>query len=414
MRKAPTFWLAILVTPVMVAAAPPLHANDAQVVPDGNGARNYFAPMPPRAGLEVMTDGLQRSIFDAVTRAARARGQTAPQADARLEAFAATLARTLGPDEVPGLELQEFLLSHFGLAEPIPQLEMLQVIMDDDVIHDKVRRDLPRVLADGPFGRVGIGVQRRFLGRTSLVVALQRVEVEMLPIPRRLEVSSSAMVAGRLLAGLRDPKVLVAPPGGREVRTLPVRTSGDSFQTSFKCEDGAGRYQVEIVGVGRAGKTVVANFPVHCGVAPARSAPRVAIGRPECDDPRQAEQLMLAAVNRDRAAIGLPALVWDEPLARAARAYSAEMAERQLVDHVSPRSGDAADRVRRAGAQAFIVLENVGRANSIADAQKSFMSSPGHRANVLSRKVTRLGAGVTFRKESGGVPSLYVTQLYAR
>jgi uncharacterized protein YkwD len=415
MRKSSTFWLVVVMTPVLVVtAAPPLHATDTLVVPDGNGARNYFAPVPPRAGMEVMTDGLQRSLFDAITRAARARGQAAPLPDARLEAFAATLARTLGPDEVPGVELQEFLLSHFGLGETIPELAMLQVILDDDIIHDKVRSNLPRVLAGGPFGRVGIGVQRRFLGRTSVVVALQRVDLEMLPIPRRLEVGSSAMVAGRLLAGLRDPKVLVAPPGGREVRTLPIRTTGDNFQTSFRCDDGTGRYQVEIVGVGRAGKTVVANFPVHCGVAPPRSTPRVAIGRPESDDPRQAEQLLLAAVNRDRAAVGLPALEWDEPLARAARAYSDEMAERQLVEHVSPRSGNAADRVRRAGARANVVLENVARANSIADAQKSFMSSPGHRANVLSRQVTRLGAGVTIRKEAGGIPSLYVTQLYAR
>ena len=189
-------------TPVILAtAAAPLHATDTQVVPDGNGARNYFAPMPPRAGLEVMTDQLQRSLFDTVTRAARARGQAAPQPDARLEAFATTLARTLGPDEVPGVEMQEFLLSHFGLGEPIPELAMLQVILDDDIIQDKVRSSLPRVIAGGPFGRVGIGVQRRFLGRTSVVVALQRVEVEMLPIPRRLELGSSAMVAGRLLAG---------------------------------------------------------------------------------------------------------------------------------------------------------------------------------------------------------------------
>jgi uncharacterized protein YkwD len=415
MRKGAVSWLVRLLTLVMVAtAAAPLSASDDQVIPDGNGARNYFAPMPPRAGMEAMTDRLQRSIFEAVTQASRSRGQSAPQPDARLEAFAAILARTLGPDEVPGVELQEFLLSHFGLGDPIPELAMLQVILDDDIVQDKVRDSLPRVLANGPFGRVGIGLQRRFLGRTSVVVALQRVEVEMLPIPRRLDVGSSAMVAGRLLAGLRDPRVLVAPPGGREVRTLPIRGSGDSFQTSLRCDDGTGRYQVEIVGVGRAGKTVVANFPVHCGVAPPRSTPRVAIGRPESNDPRQAEQLLLAAVNRDRAAAGLPALEWDEPLARAARAYSNEMADRQLVEHVSPRSGNAADRVLRSGARANIVLENVARANSIADAQKSFMSSPGHRANVLSRQVTRLGTGVTIRKEAGGVPSLYVTQLYAR
>ena len=362
-----------------------------------------------------MTDRLQRSMFDAVTRAARARGQAAPQPDARLEAFAATLARTLGPDEVPGVELQEFLLSHFGLGEPIPELAMLQVILDDDIIQDKVReqpapgagRRAVRAGGDRPCS-AGSWDGPRWWWRCS------GWSWRCCPSPAGWRWAARRWWPGGCWRACAIPGCWWRRRAGARCARCPSARTGDSFQTSFRCDDGTGRYQVEIVGVGRAGKTVVANFPVHCGVAPPRSAPRVAIGRPESDDPRQAEQLLLAAVNRDRAAVGLPALEWDEPLARAARAYSDEMAERQLVEHVSPRSGNAADRVRRAGARANIVLENVARANSIADAQKSFMSSPGHRANVLSRQVTRLGTGVTIRKESGGVPSLYVTQLYAR
>jgi uncharacterized protein YkwD len=287
------------------------------------------------------------------------------------------------------------------------------VALDDGFIRDRMGKSLWRTLGGGPFGRVGIGVHRRFLGPTTVVVALQRVDVEMLPVPRRLEVGASAMLGGRLLRGLSRPAVLVALPGA-EVRNLPVRANGDSFQTSLRCDAGAGRYQVEIVGVGPAGKTVVANFPVYCGTTPPGSAARVAVGGPESGDPRKAEALLLQIVNRDRAAVGLLPLVWDEGLARAARGYSQEMAERQQVDHVSARSGDAADRVRRAGVDVAFVFENVARANSVGEAQRSFMTSPGHRANVLARKVTRLGAGVVIRNESGGVPSLYVTQLFAR
>jgi uncharacterized protein YkwD len=409
-RAAAAVALVALLAPVL---APPRAAAAHEVVPDARGARNYFAPMPAGAGIEVMTDGLQRALFEVVVRAARARGQRAPEADARLEAVAAALARTLGPDEVPGIDLQEFLLSHHGLADPVPELAMLQVALDDGFIRERMGRSLGRILGGGPFGRVGIGVHRRFLGPTTVVVALQRVDLEMLPVPRRLEVGASAMLGGRLLRGLSRPAVLVALPGA-EVRSLPVRANGDSFQTSLRCDAGAGRYQVEIVGVGAAGKTVVANFPVYCGVAPPVSAPRVAVGGPESSDPRKAEALLLAAVNRDRAAVGLAPVAWDEPLARAARAYSQEMSERQQVDHVSARSGNAADRVRRAGVDAVFVFENVARANSVAEAQRSFMTSPGHRANVLARNVTRLGAGVVIRNEAGGVPSLYVTQLFAR
>jgi uncharacterized protein YkwD len=159
---------------------------------------------------------------------------------------------------------------------------------------------------------------------------------------------------------------------------------------------------------------VVANFPMFCEVAPPSAGPHVTIRGPESEDPRQAEALLLDAVNRDRGRAGLPPVAWDESLARVARGYSAEMSDREQVDHQSAASGNAADRVRRGGAQASIVLENVARANSVADAQRSFMTSPGHRANVLDRSVTRMGAGVVLRREPGGVPSLYVTQLFSR
>jgi uncharacterized protein YkwD len=382
------------------------------VVPDSHGARNYFAPPVPGSGTEAMTDRLQRELFEAVTRAARAKGQRPPVPDARLEAFADTLARNLGADEVPGVELQEFLLSHHGLGDPVPELAMLQVGLDDEVIRNKISNSLPRILQGGPFGRVGIGVYRRWL-RTSVVVALQRVDLELLPIPRRLDVGASALVGGRLLRGYTRPAVLVAPPSGM-VRELPLRSHQDSFQTSFRCDAGTGRYQVEIMGSDQRGKTVLANFPIFCGVTPPRSSPKGSIGGPESSDPARAETLLLEAVNRDRVAANLAPLILDPILSRAARAYSQEMAETQKVDHLSLRSGNAADRVRRAGSRVLLILENIGRANSIADAQKSFMSSPGHRLNVLDRRVTRLGAGVALRRESGGVPTLYVTQLFAR
>jgi uncharacterized protein YkwD len=401
----------------LVALAVGLAATSAaaagDVVPIGKGARKYFAPPSSEGAVDMLADPLGRGLCDLVARAAAAQGQTAPRPDARLGAVAETLADSLGPDEVPGLPLQEFLLSHFGLGDPLPELSMFQVGMDDDTIRSKFAARIPGMMRGGPFGHVGVGVVRHFFGKTSVVLALQREDIELLPVPRKLAAGDSAFIAGRLLRGRRDPRVLVAPPRG-EVQTLAVRGSGDSFQTSFRCDAGVGRYQLEIVGTGSDGKSVVANFPIFCGVDPPASAPRSIVEGPETTDRKRAEVLATQAVNQDRAAVGLAALVWDEALARAARGYSDELARRQVVEHTSRESGDAADRVRRAGARALVVYENVGRANSIADAERSFMSSPGHRANILARPATRIGVGVTFRQESGSVPTLYVTQLFAR
>jgi uncharacterized protein YkwD len=400
----------------LIAAAAGVLAGAAQahpsIVPPAAGARSYFAPSPAGAGAEMLTDSLARGLWHAIGDAAEAQRRKPPEPDARLHAVAEVLAATLGRGQVPGLEMQEFLLAHHGLGDPVPELFMLQMGVEDDFIRDRLVASISRALAATSFQRVGIGVHRRWF-RKCVVVALQRVEVELLPIPRRLPAGGSALIGGRFSQGLWRPTVLVAPPAG-PVRDLPLRSTSGSFQTSFRCDAGPGRYQVEVMGTGRGGKTLAANFPLFCDVAPPRAGPLVTIAGPESSDPRRGEELLLEAVNRDRKQAGVPPVSWDEPLARVARVYSAEMAETELVDHRSRRSGNAADRVRRAGARADIVLENVARANSIADAQRSFMSSPGHRSNVLDRGVTRMGAGVVMRREPGGVHSLYVTQLFSR
>ena len=296
----------------------------------------------PGAGQESLSDPLARGLFELARKAAGGHGQTAPVPDVRLAAVAETLAETLGPDEVPGLELQEFLLSHFGLGDPLPELSMFQVGLDDDVIRGKFAARMPAMLRGGPFGRVGVGIVRRFFGRTSVVLLLQQSDVELFPIPRRLPGGDSALVMGRLLRGRRDPKVLVAPPKG-EVETLAIRGNGDNFQTTFRCNAGAGRYQVGIVGTGFEGKSLVANFPVFCGVEPPVKAPRAVVRAPETTQSARPRRWRCKPVNRDRTELGLPAVNWDEALARAARAYSEELARRQVVEHVSRESGDGAD-----------------------------------------------------------------------
>jgi hypothetical protein len=401
----------VVVAAITVLGAGGLAHAD-HVSPVGKGARKYFAP-PPSVVVDALKDPLGRALHQLVNRLAQARGERAPQMDVRLEALAETLADTLGPDEVPALELQEFLLSHFGLADPLPELAMFQVGLDDNGIVAKFAQSLPATLRGGPFGRLGIGIKRAFFGKTSVVMAFQRTEVELMPVPRRMEPGGSALMMGRLLSGRRNPQVMVGRPAG-DVQTLPVRGEGENFSATFRCDVGAGRYQVEIMASGHDGKSVIANFPIFCGIEPPRSAPRNVVSEPETRDPTRAEALALMALQKDRVAFKLPMLTVDERLAKAARSYSQELARRQVVEHVSRESGTAADRIKKAGAQAIMIAENVGRANSIADVQRSFMSSPAHRANVLARGVNRVGIGVAIRKDARGTPTLYVTQLFAR
>ena len=116
-------------------------------------------------------------------------------------------------------------------------------------------------------------------------------------------------------------------------------------------------------------------------------------------------------MNRDRARAGLPALMVDPRLTAIARAHSQDMADHDFVGHVSPRTGTAMDRVRRAGLRPELVLENVGRAYGASEAESGFLASPGHRGNLLDPHARRLGVGVVFGREVTGTRPMFVTQL---
>ncbi len=330
--------LALVAGPVLAGPGVARAGEGRPLRPMGNGARSYFAPVAPGVADEVLTDSLARGILRLIREGAAGRGRRPPEPDARLHAVAETLAATLGPDEVPGLQMQEFLLSHHGLGDPVPELFMLQMGVEDDFIRDKVAASVVRALGASPQARIGVGVFRRWF-RKCVVVALQRVEVEMLPVPRRLPAGGSALLGGRLRRGLWNPSGLVTPPAG-DVRALGLRQSpGGSFQGSFRCDAGPGRYQVEVMAGSRAGKTVVANFPLFCDVSPPGEGPRVTIRGPESNDPREAEALLLEAVNRDRAA-GRPAAA---DLGSVAGPGGAQLQRRD----VRPRAGRSPVRLQR-------------------------------------------------------------------
>ena len=113
-----------------------------------------------------------------------------------------------------------------------------------------------------------------------------------------------------------------------------------------------------------------------------------------------AERVVFHSVNRARAAANLPALTWDTSLAAAARQHAALMAKLQTLAHELPGEEKLAVRATRAGARFGAVAENIARSASAEDAHQSWMSSPGHRANILNPQHTAMGAGVVVAGEN--------------
>jgi uncharacterized protein YkwD len=307
-----------------------------------------------------------------------------------------------------------FLLAHYGVVEPEPSLIIMKGEQGSEAaaIAD-LDAQFAEISVASTWRRVGIGVWRQGPAWTA-VLALHERNLSVHPLPRALPSGGRAELSGEVLGVFRSPEVLVTPPRGGVLR-LPARVRGKSFAAELECNLGDGAYQVEVSAEDQRGPTVLANFPVYCGVAPPATLQVVAEPAPHSSDPKEIEKQMLDLMDRDRTANGLLPLVRDGRLSQVARAYSREMAEIGDIGHFSQRSGNAVDRVRRGGIAPMptVVAENVGRGYSATDAERGFMSSPGHRENILGRQVTHVGVGVALGKREGNTTPIFVTQIFA-
>jgi uncharacterized protein YkwD len=107
----------------------------------------------------------------------------------------------------------------------------------------------------------------------------------------------------------------------------------------------------------------------------------------------EAEEKMLALVNKERTNRGLKALVMDEKLRELARAHSRDMFERGYFAHNNPDGKDPFDRMDDFGIKYLVAGENLALAPNTDLAHEGLMNSPGHRANILTSEFGRVGIG---------------------
>ena len=111
---------------------------------------------------------------------------------------------------------------------------------------------------------------------------------------------------------------------------------------------------------------------------------------------------VLCLHNAERARHGLPRLSENPRLRRAAARHTAHMVEARFFDHTSPAGSTMVDRIRRtgytSGTRGWSIGENIawgtGRLATAAQIQRSWMNSPGHRANILQRAFREIGIGI--------------------
>ncbi len=389
----------------------PTSAQPVIFEPDGEAVQTYNGPVA-----DVPASTLGDATSTMVRVAAKNAGIAAPNADTRLFEACAELAKVVPENGVVAYNVVEFAMQRHGIIEPSPHLLVVWGEIDDaQAVVDQLAPRIPEILAAGSTARFGIGVAKRNPDGTGAVVfALQSSNVHTAPLPRALPNGGVVRIEAGVTAGFHEPEVFVTAPDGTTER-IPLTGNAAAFVSVIECGARHGKLQIEITANDVSGSTVLANFPVWCHERPP-TAMALEIDRDEAEPAtvQQAEQRILALVNRDRRRAGLPELMWDERVANVARGHSAQMHQTKNVAHISPTTGSAADRVRVANIRTGAVLENVARAYGVREAHDGLMNSPGHRANLLSTLATHVGIGVVFGDEISGRRELFVTQVFIR
>ena len=122
------------------------------------------------------------------------------------------------------------------------------------------------------------------------------------------------------------------------------------------------------------------------------------------------EENAFLLLSQDRAANGRPALRLDPALCDLARLKSRDMFLNNYFSHTSPTYGTAAQMLSAYGYAYTSVGENIAHHATVEKAQAAFMSSAGHRQNLLGSQWTAVGIGIW--EDSQGY--VYVTQLFTR
>ena len=110
-----------------------------------------------------------------------------------------------------------------------------------------------------------------------------------------------------------------------------------------------------------------------------------------------AGQQLFQAINRERAANGLPPLKWDDALANAARQHAELMAEQKSLSHGFLGELSLPSRATRAGARFSWLSENVAAGPNAENISEQWLQSPNHRANLLDADMDTIGAGAVER-----------------
>ena len=152
-----------------------------------------------------------------------------------------------------------------------------------------------------------------------------------------------------------------------------------------------------VAGTVLAAWTAAAAFPASVSASTVSSTPALA-------GVAGAQQQVLALVNSRRQRHGCGPLTASVPLTQLAQSYSTEMGTEDFFSHTDPAGRTPWDRAKAVGIANF-GGENIAMGQqSPQSVMSAWMSSPGHRANILDCSYRTVGVGVYYGYDTGSGP----------
>lgn len=107
------------------------------------------------------------------------------------------------------------------------------------------------------------------------------------------------------------------------------------------------------------------------------------------------EQNMVNMINQERIAAGVKPVTVDLRLASVGRAKANDMKVNNYFSHTSPTYGSPWAMMQQVGISVRWAGENLSGNKSVEASMAALMLSPGHKANILDPRFTRVGVGIS-------------------
>jgi Cysteine-rich secretory protein family len=234
------------------------------------------------------------------------------------------------------------------------------------------------------------------------------------PFSKKVDRDDDLTITGKIDKKYPYVKIVISKPGVKRKRKKIKTKNGKFSITTTICGIGdEGVYKIDILGQTNHRSTGVADFPIFCGVEINHSSKKIKLRKFSKMGTIQFAVKVFKGVNKYRKKKKLPALNWNDDLSKISISHSNEMCKLNKLAHVSPTTGNAANRAKKYGLKPKIIGENLAFTVSPEETVTGWIESDGHRRTMEHKKVKEAGVGICRKALGNGKFTYYSTLLVA-